>query len=136
MIARTALDELHDQLYVLACAVEDTDSDLAAVDGAPSATELRRMLDWLLERGPTAGDPRSPAPRHPQFRHDEIARRATGLAARLTSDALKSERAGRAIGVCAAEVRAATHEHSDGRGRRNAPIIGGVAQRSAATART
>ena len=49
VIARTALDELHDQLYVLACAVEDTDSDLAALDGAPSATELRRMLDWLLD---------------------------------------------------------------------------------------
>jgi hypothetical protein len=27
--------------------VEDTDNDLA-VDGTPSATELRRMLDWLL----------------------------------------------------------------------------------------
>ena len=60
VIAKTALDELHDQLYVLACAVEDTDSDLAAVDGAPSAAELRRMLDWLLERGPAAGGPRSP----------------------------------------------------------------------------
>jgi hypothetical protein len=49
VIARTALDELHDQLYVLACAVADTESDLGAVDGAPTAAELRRMLDWLLE---------------------------------------------------------------------------------------
>jgi hypothetical protein len=49
VVARSALDELHDQLYVLACAVADTDSDLAAADGKPNATELRRMLDWLLE---------------------------------------------------------------------------------------
>ena len=49
VIARTALDELHDQLYVLACAVEDTDADLAAAGGSPPAAELRRMLDWLLD---------------------------------------------------------------------------------------
>ena len=39
----------YDQLYVLACAVADTDSDLAAVGGKPSAGELHRMLDWLLD---------------------------------------------------------------------------------------
>jgi hypothetical protein len=49
VIARAALDELHDQLYVLACAIEDTDADLAAADGSPPAGELRRMLDWLLD---------------------------------------------------------------------------------------
>ena len=49
VIARAALDELHDQLYVLACAIEDTDADLAATEGAPPAAELRRMLDWLLD---------------------------------------------------------------------------------------
>jgi hypothetical protein len=49
VIAKTALDELHDQLYVLACAVADTDGDLAAVDGKPSPGELHRMLDWLLD---------------------------------------------------------------------------------------
>jgi hypothetical protein len=48
VIARAALDELHDQLYVLACAVEDTDADLVA-DGSPPSPELRRMLDWLLD---------------------------------------------------------------------------------------
>jgi hypothetical protein len=49
VIARAALDELHDQLYVLACAIEDTDADLAAAEGPPPAAELRRMLDWLLD---------------------------------------------------------------------------------------
>jgi hypothetical protein len=49
VIAKSALDTLHDQLYVLACAVEDTDTDLAAADGEPPAADLRRMLDWLLE---------------------------------------------------------------------------------------
>jgi endogenous inhibitor of DNA gyrase (YacG/DUF329 family) len=49
VIARAALDELHDQLYVLACAVQDTDDDLAAAGAAPGATEVRRILDWLLE---------------------------------------------------------------------------------------
>lgn len=46
VIARAELDTLHDDLYVLACAVEDTERDLAA--GEPTAAELREMLDWLL----------------------------------------------------------------------------------------
>jgi hypothetical protein len=49
VIARATLDELHDQLYVLACAVADTDADLAAAGASPSPAELRRILDWLLE---------------------------------------------------------------------------------------
>jgi hypothetical protein len=50
VIARAALEELHDQLYVLACAIQDTDADLAAAaGGSPAAAELRRILDWLLD---------------------------------------------------------------------------------------
>lgn len=45
VIAKATLDELHDELYVLACAVEDAERDLA---GTPSAAELREILDWLL----------------------------------------------------------------------------------------
>ena len=65
VIARSALDELHDQLYVLACAVEDTDADLAS--NPTSSRELRRILDWLLEAArPLAAHevaaPRSPPP--------------------------------------------------------------------------
>jgi hypothetical protein len=47
VIARTELDALHDDLYVLACAVDDTTKDLAST-ATPTATELRQMLDWLL----------------------------------------------------------------------------------------
>jgi hypothetical protein len=43
VVAKSALDELHDDLYVLACAVEDVERDIA--DGA----DVRRALDWLLE---------------------------------------------------------------------------------------
>jgi hypothetical protein len=62
VIARSALDELHDQLYVLACAVADTDSDLAAIDAEASAGELRRMLDWLLDAARPLAAHEVPAP--------------------------------------------------------------------------
>ena len=65
VIARAALDELHDQVYVLACAVQDTDDDLAAADGAPGAAELRRILDWLLEAARPLAAHEVPAPPHP-----------------------------------------------------------------------
>jgi hypothetical protein len=46
IVATAELDTLHDELYVLACAVDDAERDLAdAVDAA----ELRSILDWLLE---------------------------------------------------------------------------------------
>ncbi|HET9546977.1 MAG TPA: hypothetical protein VFO97_04035 [Desertimonas sp.] len=65
VIARAALDELHDQLYVLACAVHDTDDDLAASTGPPAARELRRMLDWLLEAARPLAAHEIPAPPTP-----------------------------------------------------------------------
>lgn len=49
VIARRELDELHDALYVLACAVDDTERDLADAGRSPSARDLREMLDWLLD---------------------------------------------------------------------------------------
>jgi len=48
IIARDELDGLHDAMYALACAVEDTERDLAA-DGTRTARELEHILDWLLE---------------------------------------------------------------------------------------
>jgi hypothetical protein len=48
-VAKASLDELHDELYVLACAVDDVERDLAAAGDAPTATELRQALDWLLD---------------------------------------------------------------------------------------
>jgi len=48
VIARSELDALHDELYVLACAVDDVERDLAAT-ATPTARELADALDWLLE---------------------------------------------------------------------------------------
>ncbi len=48
VIARSELDALHDELYVLACAVEDVERDLAAA-GTPTQRELADALVWLLE---------------------------------------------------------------------------------------
>jgi hypothetical protein len=46
VVARTALDELHDLLYVLEAAVEDVERDLA---DATSEAEVRDAATWLLE---------------------------------------------------------------------------------------
>lgn len=47
VVAREELDALHDELYVLACAVEDVERDLGA-DRRPTAAELSDALEWLL----------------------------------------------------------------------------------------
>lgn len=47
VVAREELDALHDELYVLACAVEDVERDLGTA-GQPTPAELRDALDWLL----------------------------------------------------------------------------------------
>jgi hypothetical protein len=47
VIARTELDALHDELYVLACAVEDTEKDLAS-SRRRTVRELSEALEWLL----------------------------------------------------------------------------------------
>ncbi|MDQ3738599.1 MAG: hypothetical protein M3337_05465 [Actinomycetota bacterium] len=49
VIAKSTLDELHDELYVLACAVGDAERDLEAAGARAPAAELRRILDWLLD---------------------------------------------------------------------------------------
>jgi hypothetical protein len=49
VMAKATLDELHDDLYVLACAVDDTERDLAAAGAQPSARELRDIVEWLLQ---------------------------------------------------------------------------------------
>ena len=48
VIAKAALDELRDELYVLACAVDDVERDLEAAGATPSALELTQALEWLL----------------------------------------------------------------------------------------
>jgi endogenous inhibitor of DNA gyrase (YacG/DUF329 family) len=49
VIARAELDALHDDLYVLACAVDDVDRDLAAAGARATPRELREIIEWLLE---------------------------------------------------------------------------------------
>jgi hypothetical protein len=46
IVARQQLDRLRDDVYVLACAIEDVERDLAA---RPTAREVRSALDWLLD---------------------------------------------------------------------------------------
>lgn len=48
VIARSELDALHDQLYVLACAIDDVDRDLRA-SRKLSATDYKDALDWILD---------------------------------------------------------------------------------------
>ncbi len=46
-MARQALDELRDQIYVLEAAVEDVERDLEA--GAPTKQDLQDAVQWLLD---------------------------------------------------------------------------------------
>ena len=48
VIARDELDRLHDDIYALTCAIEDTERDLAA-SGKRTVRELEEILEWLLE---------------------------------------------------------------------------------------
>lgn len=47
VVARAELDDLHDRLYVLECAVEDVERDLTEAGDDPA--EVHRALDWLLD---------------------------------------------------------------------------------------
>jgi hypothetical protein len=49
VMATDELDALHDELYVLACAVNDAERDLAASGARPTVGELRSIVEWLLE---------------------------------------------------------------------------------------
>ena len=65
VVTKASLDDLHDELYVLACAVEDVERDLAAVGGSPSRDDLRRSLDWLLDAARPLRDREIAAPATP-----------------------------------------------------------------------
>lgn len=61
VMARAELDGLHDDLFVLSCAVSDTQRDLAA--GRLTVVELRDALRWLLEAAePLAARRITPSP--------------------------------------------------------------------------
>jgi len=65
VIARSELDALHDDLYVLACAVDDADRDLAAAGSRASARELREIVDWILDAARPLRDRELSAPTTP-----------------------------------------------------------------------
>ena len=48
VVARSELDALHDELYVLACAVDDVERDLGATSRR-TATQLADAVQWLLD---------------------------------------------------------------------------------------
>jgi hypothetical protein len=64
IIARDELDTLHDDLYALACAVEDTERDLAA-GGRRTVRELEDALAWLLDAARPLRDRELSAPGQP-----------------------------------------------------------------------
>lgn len=45
IVARAALDDLRDRLYVLEAAIEDVERDLAEAEDDP---DIRHALEWLL----------------------------------------------------------------------------------------
>ena len=49
IITKAELDQLHDDLYVLACAVDDVDRDKSSAGKCVTARELDEMLSWLLD---------------------------------------------------------------------------------------
>ncbi|MDA2944592.1 MAG: hypothetical protein O2925_12715 [Actinomycetota bacterium] len=65
VIARAELDALHDDLYVLACAVDDTERDLDGSSSRLTARELRDMVDWLLAAARPLRDREFSAPTTP-----------------------------------------------------------------------
>jgi hypothetical protein len=48
VVTREALDDLHDELYVLACAVDDVRRDLST-PGRHTVAQLEDAVRWLLE---------------------------------------------------------------------------------------
>jgi hypothetical protein len=40
IVTKAELDQLHDELYVLACAVDDVERDLAAAGAAPAPHDI------------------------------------------------------------------------------------------------
>jgi len=62
VIARDQLDALHDDLYVLACAVGDAEADLDAAGARPSVRELEMIVHGLLDAAKPLRDRELSAP--------------------------------------------------------------------------
>lgn len=49
IVTKAELDQLHDEMYVVACAVNDVERDLQSAGKGPRASEVTEMLSWLLD---------------------------------------------------------------------------------------
>lgn len=61
VIVRDELDSLHDDLYVLACAVDDAERDLAS-GGRRTVQQLAEILEWVLDAAKPLRDRELSAP--------------------------------------------------------------------------
>lgn len=48
VVARQALDDLHDDLYVLACAVDDAVADVGSLGDSPTPRQLLEIVEALV----------------------------------------------------------------------------------------
>ena len=73
VIARAELDALHDDLYVLACAVDDAERDLGAAGARPTSASSPTSSGGSSRQRARSATGNSPH-RHPrpEFRHDVI----------------------------------------------------------------
>ena len=65
VIARDELDALHDDLYVLACAIGDAEADVEAAGSRPAVRELQLVIDHLLAAAKPLRDREVSAPAIP-----------------------------------------------------------------------
>ncbi|MEZ5216912.1 MAG: hypothetical protein R2705_14670 [Ilumatobacteraceae bacterium] len=61
VVTRAALDELRDQLFVMACAVEDVRRDLER-SPTPTSEELNASLAWVMDAAAPLVDSVTPTP--------------------------------------------------------------------------
>jgi hypothetical protein len=65
IVSLTEYDELRDDLYALACAVDDVEQDLRDAGPKPSASELHRILETLRAAAKPLRDRELSAPKPP-----------------------------------------------------------------------
>jgi hypothetical protein len=65
VIARAEVDALHDDLYVLACAVDDVTEDLGAMNARPTVKGLSDTIEYLLQAAKPLRDRALSAPGSP-----------------------------------------------------------------------
>lgn len=64
IIVRTELDSLHDELYVLACAIEDAERD-GALETQANPQQVLDALRWIIDAAKPVIDPARLSPLRP-----------------------------------------------------------------------